>query len=119
MFVSICARTFSLSEPLLLRADPAQSELRSSVRRMTKTPTLDGGAAIYDGGFADADRAMTLLLPPAISRKTISAIERLRDHHLRVTVATDEGVFEALIERFSFSGSSNTLTLSIAERLSE
>jgi hypothetical protein len=117
MFISLCPRTFGLGH-VLIQASP-ESNLRSQERRMTRTATLDGGVAIEDGGWSAGDRTLTIALPThQATPATIAALEALRANHLRISVATDEGVFEALIQRTNW-GRRNTLSLAVSEQLSE
>lgn len=45
------------------RLELAQSsDTNSRDRRMTRTPTLDGGAVVNDGGWSESDRTMTLVI---------------------------------------------------------
>lgn len=46
--------------PRLTLADGSDTQARD--RRLTRTPTLDGGAVVYDGGLAEADRTFTLAI---------------------------------------------------------
>lgn len=115
--ISLCPRTFGLGH-VLIKASP-ESNLRSQERRMSRTATLDGGVAIEDGGWSAGDRTLSIVLPTReATPNTIAAIEALRANHLRVSVATDEGVFEALIQRTTW-GRRNTLSLAVSEQLSE
>lgn len=117
MMISICPRDYGLTT-LLFEADPS-SDLRSATRRMTRTATLDGGVAITDGGWSDGDRTLSITIPQrAATPAMAAAIETLKRNHLRVSVATDEGVFEALLQRYRLSPAFS-LTLAITARLSE
>ena len=116
MMISICPREFS-STHLLFDAHPGTT-LRQAERRMTRTATLDGGAAITDGGFSDADRTLQIRLRPRdVTQSIVDDIETVKAF-TRVSVAFDEGVYEALLQRYNL-GSSPTLTLAVASKLSE
>ena len=85
---------------------------------MTRTATHDGGAAITDGGFADADRTLQIRLRPReVTQDLVGAIETVKAF-TRVSIAFDEGVYEALLQRYNL-GSSPTLTLAVASKISE
>lgn len=117
MRVSICSRLIGFQD-LLLEANPADSTLRQNRRRYTRTATLDGGVAITDGGWSDGDRTLTLALHPRqLTPETLAAIDALRASSPRVTVATDEGVFEALLERYSL-GANPSLSFALIAKLS-
>jgi hypothetical protein len=116
MMISICPREFSATH-LLLDALPT-TNLRQAERRMSRTATLDGSVAITDGGWADGDRTLIVnLRPSAMTAQLVEQIETVKGF-LRVSVAFDEGVFEALLQRYNL-GSTPTLTLAVASKLSE
>lgn len=113
--VSICPRDFGLTT-LLLRIDP-KSDLRSNKRRMTRTATLDGGVAVSDGGWSDGDRTFPIAVAKSHSTRAMaSAVEVLKSGHERVTVATNEGVFEAVLQSYRLSPTIR-LTLAITANL--
>lgn len=64
-------------------------------RRMTRTPTLDGGASLYDAGHSPADR--TFVVDTHV--KEFDFFERLVRLYNRVRVCTSQGVFVGAPER--------------------
>lgn len=87
---------FDLAEPLELSRS-AGSDVHGVGRRVTRTPTLDGGAVLQDLGATDADRVLVLEQAHA-SAAQVAAAKRLARVHPRVTVATEEGVFLGALE---------------------
>lgn len=114
MMASLASRTFDLASPILLALRPS-SELRTAQRRMSRIKTLDQDVVVVDGGFVDGDRTIRLRMS-ALSEKDGSAIQAVSGR--RLSVSTDEGCFEALIQSYSL-GDSPTVTLAIIKRLSE
>ena len=106
--VSICSRSY---DPL------GRVEVRGAVvynpdvsRRVTRTATLDGGCAIYDGGSTVADTTLKI----AVSNPGMDladAARRLFELWPRVSVALPSGCYEAAPESAQMSG--GTLTLSL------
>ncbi|WP_252178353.1 hypothetical protein [Endozoicomonas sp. 4G] len=61
MIAYLTPTTFWFGEPPQLDIDPA-SDTRTRTRRMTRSATLDGDAVVNDGGYSEADRALSLQL---------------------------------------------------------
>lgn len=114
MMASIASRTFDLDSPILLALSPS-SELRTAERRMSRIKTLDQDVVVVDGGFVAGDRTMRLRMT-TLSKDDASALQAISGR--RLSVSTDEGCFEAMIQSYSF-GDSPTVTLAILKRLSE
>lgn len=87
-------------------------------RRVTRVATLDGGAAINDFGYADADRTIELRWPTK-DRATSAAVERLMRLYGRLHVSTVSGFFSAAPETFTPGVAESRLRLLVVERLSE
>jgi hypothetical protein len=114
MMASLASRTFDLASPILLALRPS-SELRTAQRRMSRIKTLDQDVVVVDGGFVDGDRTIRLRIY-APSVQDVKALQSVSGS--RLSVSTDEGCFEAIIESYSL-GDSPTVTLAIIKRLSE
>lgn len=85
-------------------------------RRVSRTATLDGGAAFDDGGYADADRTIDLRWPtgtPALEAR----VQRLLKLYTRITVAIEGALYLAAPERYSAADGESRLTLLVASRL--
>ena len=94
----------------------ASSDLGNVTRRTNRVATLDGGAALNDYGFTDADRVMTLRWRPH-SRDTESAVVRLVRLYGQLNVSTPEGMFRAAPETYRTAANESSLTLLVLERL--
>ena len=109
--------TTLIADPIntvLFRPDP-ESGLSARTRRVTRTPTLDGGAALFDGGASEADRTFVIIWT-ASQAEAIKA-EALVKLYSRIRVATDDGVYIAAPQSLTRDRSgSYTLTLLVIER---
>lgn len=68
------------------------TKYRDLSRRVTRTSTLDGGCAIYDNGFSDSDRDISVNIANA-SKTIVDFIERLIRLYSRIVMTTDDGAF--------------------------
>jgi hypothetical protein len=87
-------------------------------RRVTRTPTLDGGASIVDGGYSAADRTITLKLVPETPLEDVLNLQRIVKTYSLVLVLTSDGAFLTAPRDFVVSGGRATATFlvkSVAE----
>ncbi|MBT8085974.1 MAG: hypothetical protein KJN72_12165 [Woeseia sp.] len=89
--------------------DP-NSDIENGSRRVTRTATLDGGAAVVDTGFSHSDRQLLVTLPNP-TRSLFDAIAHLCQLYPEITVTTIEGAFVAVIEDYRAANSRVELTL--------
>lgn len=115
--IHIAAKTFDLSGALTIRPRVANSQ-GAMTRRVTRSATLDGGAAVSDRGFTHSDRTMTVEWQP-VSAAEDAIARRLHQYHSRVLVSTEEGCFEAVPETLDLAASGNSFTLLIVDKLDE
>jgi len=85
-------------------------------RRTNRIPTLDGGAAFNDFGYADADLQIDLLWRPNATAD--AAVDRLIQLYGVVTVSTRDGVFSAIPDLYVPGADRSSLRLLVLERLS-
>ncbi len=85
-------------------------------RRVSRVATLDGGAAFNDGGYAEADRTITLRWVPR-SAAAEERIARLLRTYTRITVAMADGCFLAAPERYTRDDEQASMTLLVERRL--
>jgi hypothetical protein len=83
-------------------------------RRVTRTPTLDGGTAIYDGGYNFGDWTLNISIPNLTSAQHKTA-EFLTQKIGRVTISTNEGMFEGIIEKYTGAGTGE-MTILVEKR---
>ena len=83
-------------------------------RRVTRTPTLDGGAAVYDGGFNFGDWTLNINIPNITSAQH-ETVQFFTQKIGRVMVSTDEGMFLGVVEKYSGIGT-GALTILVEKR---
>lgn len=86
-------------------------------RRVTRIATLDGGAALNDFGFTDADRTLVLRWAP-VSRQQHEDIERLVQTYPLLQVALTSGVYLAAPETYQPGAEESSLRLLVTSKLS-
>lgn len=86
-------------------------------RRVNRIATLDGGVAVNDFGFTDADRTINMVWQPA-SRAVDEAIDRLVQTYDRLHVSTRAGVFLAAPETYTPGAAESRLRLLVIEKVS-
>lgn len=101
--------------PVEINALPA-STAGDITRRVSRTATLDGGAAFDDGGYSDADRTIDVRWATGTAADE-ARVQRLLKLYTRVTVAIEDALYLAAPERYTASDGQSRLTLLIASRL--
>lgn len=106
--VTLCARSYDPLGAVELRGAVVHNPEVS--RRVTRTATLDGGCAIYDGGstVADATLKITLKNPSA---ELADSVMRLFEIWPRVSVSLPAGCYEAAPELAQMSDGKLVLSL--------
>ena len=94
-------RDFWWGIPPMLDIAP-NSDTRTRNRRISRTPTLDGGAVINDGGYSEADRTLTLRLR-SVTREDAAALEQIAAY-APCRLSLDHGLYEGYVESHSFIG---------------
>ena len=90
MLVSLSALEFDPLGSRLMRQD-ARTALDNNTgqRRVSRTATLDGGAVLYDTGYAPADRTIRI----STGLEHLEFLQRMVKLYSLVRVVTDEGHF--------------------------
>lgn len=117
MNVSITAPLFDLDGHVILR-DVEAPGLAGFERRNNRIPTLDGGAAIPDFGYSDADRTLDIRWP-ATNPATVDTIRRLAKTYSRLIVATEEGCFIGAPGPFSLTAEQAAIQILVEKRLDQ
>lgn len=84
-------------------------ELATKVeRRVSTTPTLDGGSYVSDGGYSDSDKFFTFKVKN-LSKIRFDNLIQIAKLHSRINLCTDEGAFECVIKQIykSHNGDAN------------
>ena len=97
MFVALESYVFDPLGSIVLNATP-DSELSASTRRVSRTATLDGNAALIDNGWTAADS--TLTIEAHLTAAEEATIQRLIRVYPEVVCSTDSGCYLGVIEFF-------------------
>lgn len=117
MNVSISAPLFDLDGHVLL-ASVVPDGLADFSRRNNRIPTLDGGAAITDFGYSDADRTLDIRWA-AKDKATVDNVRRMAKTYSRLIVATEEGCFIGAPGPFSLSDGEAEIQILVEKRLDQ
>jgi hypothetical protein len=99
--VGISAYTYDILGARTVYMIPSALELSDTgQRRATRTKTLDGGAVVYDAGFAVADQTLVIRARENTSRISAFFALMVKTYNL-VKISTSEGVFAAVPSRWS------------------
>lgn len=116
-FVGISTFEFNLNGARKMRVDPASyDQLNSGFRRATRTPTLDGGAVVYDAGYAVADKTLSLRI---IARDTYTGawIAYICKTYNLVRICVKGAVYKAVPYRWSEANGVVTFEALVMEQL--
>ena len=116
----VATTVFDVAGARIFKRDELDKELdnRQGARRVTRTATLDGGAAIADMGYSDSDRDIKIVEPEA----SIEAADYARyicENYARVVVSTPDGAYEAVPASHGLDDGTLTLKLLVISKLSE
>ena len=75
------------------------TELNTKVeRRVSTTPTLDGGSYVSDQGYSDSDKTFNFKVR-YLSKSRFDNLVQIAKLHSRVYLCTSEGAFECVIKQ--------------------
>jgi len=95
--IGVSTLIFDLFGAAVMPNEATQTMLNDQgARRATRTPTLDGGASVYDTGYTPADRNVTVITDLA----RLEWLKRICQVYSQVMVTTDEGAFLAVPHRY-------------------
>lgn len=92
------------------------SDILAGERRIYRSPTLDGGVAIYDAGFSHGDRTLNVVVRGATQQQVLRAAE-LVEETTTVTVSTPDGVYIAALASYRYADGSLIVSILIRARL--
>jgi len=69
-------------------------------RRVSTTPTLDGGSYVSDGGYSDSDKIFNFKVKN-LSKARYDNLIYIAKYHSRIYLCTEEGAFECVIKSIS------------------
>lgn len=117
MNVSISAPLFDLEGHAWL-TNVAADGMSDFSRRNNRVPTLDGGAAITDFGYSDADRTLGIRWP-AKNKAIVESVRRMAKTYSRLIIATDEGCFLGAPGTFSLGNGEAEMQILVEKRLDQ
>ncbi len=100
--VSLCAAVFDPWGDLLIPATP-DSELSAVQRRVSRTATLDGAAALEDLGYTASDSTLRIVFKLADSAFENRLMRLIRIYPL-LTLATRYGCYQGVIDDYQPRG---------------
>jgi len=89
----------------------AQSTSHLFEKRISRTPTLDGGASIIDLGYSEQDRRFTFVLKKDITEILVEDLSNVMKYEDKLRLSTVEGFFTVHPESFKFVRGVITFTL--------
>lgn len=95
MLVALESYVFDPVGSIVIDALP-DSELSASARRVTRTATLDGNAALVDNGWTAADS--TLTIEANLTQGEESTVQHLVRVYPEVVCSTEQGCYLGVIE---------------------
>ncbi|GHA85460.1 hypothetical protein [Modicisalibacter luteus] len=110
--IGLAALTFDPEGALLVPWRDG-TETDSISRRITRTATLDGGAAISNRGYSPADRTITLSLD-GLPLALVDRARRLLRLHGNLTVSLREGTFAGVPSEYNEKQQTLTILLTAA-----
>lgn len=118
MIVSVCTVEANSLGDVLMDAS-ADSEFAFLTRRVSRIPTLDGGALIIDNGYGVADGKIRLIVSPHNNSPALyERVAAIVKFYGLVTVASAQGVFLAAIESVLNDRTELTINLLVKSQLS-
>jgi hypothetical protein len=115
-FVGIAARTYDPVGSIMVPSPSTPKELPFT-RRVTRTPTLDGLCAVYDGGATATDSIVKIAVK-SVSSAMASTVRHIVELHARVTITLPSGCYEAAPESVEVNGADLQATFLIVGVLS-
>lgn len=102
--IAIASQTYDLEGArVFAESDPA-TDLRNLAmsRRVSRTPTLDGGCAVYDAGLSHSDRDVTLAVQKP-SPDDLDFCRYIAETYNLVVVTIEDGAYLAIPEGVSIA----------------
>lgn len=112
--ISICAPLYDPEGQVILHPT-SDSDLYGGSRRVSRTPTLDGEATIVDQGMSHADRTFQIMVS-RVPRWKYERIQSMLRTYSLVTVATQDGVYAAVIQNARLRGNELNMTMLVKEK---
>lgn len=93
------------------------SDLTTQTRRVSRTPTLDGGCLITDQGYSAADRTMKIRSAGPLSGEVLARLQSMHQSYSLVDLCTPEGVFRGVMQQFTAPQGIVSITFLVKEQV--
>ncbi len=113
--LSITTKSYDLNGQAVVNPNP-DSDLYKNSRRMTRTPTLDGGCSITDQGVSVSDRTLQVR-ETGVSEGKANLLQYIFQTYSLVRVSFYDGCFSAAIESLNLNEGNLDMKILIKERL--
>lgn len=115
--VTFSSKVFDLDGSVSVQEIDGGLGQRGSIRRVSRTKTLDGGVALDDAGYAEGDRTFNVEVED-ISQSALETLHRIHSLYSVHLCANEEGIFEGVIEEIGLLGGKTTITFLVSRKLS-
>jgi len=114
MIISLSTANFHPDAPLILTPAP-DTDMESLPVRMSRIPTLDGGAVIDHRGLCQGDR--TLTIKAALTRPEYARLYRIVASESLFTLSCEQGFFTGAIQSISGTGGYVSISFLVLEKI--
>lgn len=114
----LSSKEFDIDGFVTIQEKRGSTQTRGSIRRVSRTATLDGGVALDDAGYAEGDRTFNIEAVN-ISESDLEILHRIHSLYSIHRCATNEGIFEGVIEEISISDGEISITFLVSSKLSQ
>lgn len=105
--ISITTLTPGTHDAVVIKRYKPTSQMRQASARVSKTKTLDGGVVVVHNGFAEGDRKLNI--KAILSKIEADILWNIFTTQTFVTVAIEEGVFNAVIRSLNIAQKTNMI----------
>lgn len=116
--VTFSSKVFDIDGSVYVEVIGGDLVTRGSTRRVSRTKTLDGSVSLDDSGYAEGDRTFNFNVE-SISQSALETLHRIHSLYSVHRCATDEGMFEGVIESIGILNGTATITFLVSRKLSQ
>ena len=116
--VIFSSKAFDLDGSVAVQEEGGGLEQRGSIRRVSRTATLDGDVAIDDAGYSEGDRTFNVSVVD-ISHAALNTLHRIHSLYSVHRCSTEEGLFEGVIEEITLSQRNASISFLVSRKLSQ
>lgn len=99
MLIGIDSLVFDVDGSFMFDIDEKESIIQDAIRRVSRTATLDGNAAVVDCGFSHGDREIFLVFDT--DQETIDRLWSFLQTYSEMALTLPDGVYNASIQNYS------------------